>query len=178
MTQDEINLKEIILPHDLALIEDAWPEIWAMVERHPFSEQIQFLLANQDLSRKKVLNIRREMSEPNCIGTALFVAGLSPLGYPYHGLSVELGQHMKEDDGLSLAQMIWHCTVERRRPGVFIFSHCGESDDWHAGIYVGQIGNEHIAFAQHGRGRPFGFESIRQNYADAQYYTPSTLAKE
>ncbi len=82
---------------------------------------------------------------------------------------------MKSPDGQNDWIAAFRRHIERRAPGAFIFSFSIESDGWHAGIYLGEIRGEHIAFAQHEHGGTFGPEVIYRCYADPDYYTPSTL---
>jgi hypothetical protein len=65
---------------------------------------------------------------------------------------------------------------ENRIPGALCFSYYNKIDDWHAGIYLGIVGKEHVLFAQHGPGGAFGPESLIY-YANPDYYIPETLLK-
>ncbi len=136
-------------------------EISSLINNNPFRKRIVFLLENQQLANTPIKNLLGIESCPNCIGTALFIAGVSPFNYPHRAYENELDQHMNEK-------------TNKHLPGAFVFSYSAESDDWHAGIYLGKIKEDHIAFAQHGRGDKFGPESLNCNYCAPHFYVPRT----
>jgi hypothetical protein len=176
MKIDKAVLKASIEGNDAAVMENILEEIGLLIEQNPFCSRMSFLLANQKIAKKPVLNRQGELSAPNCIGTAFFVAGVGSLGYPYHAYEGELDTHMK-----TKVKVKWddcfHDHPERRIPGSFIFSYSVENDGWHAGIYLGHVKEEHISFSQHGHGRKFGPERISGNYCSPRYYIPATLPK-
>ncbi len=157
--------------HDLEVIEGAWEEVLSLIEQNPFQERVSFLLAHQEISDIEVMDKRGIMQKPNCIGTALFIAGTSPFDHPHYGYSSEMNPHMEGQPGERGLIDMFRTFTERRISGAFVFSlsHYRESS-WHAGIYLGQIGSEHILFAQHGYGEKFGLETLARNY-----YLPPSL---
>lgn len=173
---NEATLLASTQKRDLEIIGSNWREVLALIERNPFSERIFYLLAHQEIASVAVVNTRGISSPPNCIGTALYIAGVSTLPYPYHAYSYELNPHMEQPGEKRWDDFFWP-HEERRIPGGFVFSFCAEGDGWHAGIYLGQIGDEHILFAQHDHGGNFGVETLARNYASPDYYVPSTLLK-
>lgn len=168
-------LKGSIVARDFVIIGDMLKEIELLIERNPFSARMHYLLENQDLASKAVLNIRDRISPPNCIGTAFFIAGVGSLHYPYHAYSYELNLHMSSAGQTARWDDCFRKHIERRIPGAFIFSYSLEKDDWHAGIYLGEVDGEHLSFAQHGHSGKFGPETISRNYCNPDYYLPSTL---
>lgn len=177
MALDEQLIIDSFSRHDMHLAEIS-SGIIDLVHANPFSERLIYLLNNQDLAAGKVVNLKGIVSEPNCIGTALFIAGVSELNYPYHGYSSELNPHMKEPviERSSMARIanMFSSHLERRIPGAFAFSYSVEIDDWHAGVYLGEVDGVPILFAQHGHKGKFGPESLR-NYSCPTYYIPLTL---
>jgi hypothetical protein len=171
MKIDEIVVREAMLFDDEKIIGHISGDVVAMIDQNPFSERIKFLLANQDLAKKPVKNVNGELSAPNCIGTAFFIAGVGPFGYPYYAYD-EIRQYLEEPE----LRNYFSEHSERRVPGAFCFSYSTEIGDWHAGIYLGMVGDEHILFAQHGYGKSFGPESL-WNYCVPTYYLPRTLLK-
>ncbi len=175
MSLEKASLINFFPPHDREMIGDAWDDVVALVESNPFSERMQFLFSHKDLAHKPVKNKVGRLSAPNCLGTAFFVAGVDVIGYPYHAYSFELNQHMKQPGENSDSCFLAYDHVHRRVPGAFVFSPCIHGEDWHAGIYLGQVRGEHVAFAQHGHGGSFGVETLSKNYSYPDYYIPSTL---
>ncbi|MDD5165559.1 MAG: hypothetical protein PHG25_03455 [Candidatus Pacebacteria bacterium] len=170
------TLFEAIHGDELEIISSGWGELLTMIESNPFSERISHLLTHQEIGQIKVRNNHGELSAPNCLGTAFFVAGVGALQYPYHAYSDELDPHLVQPEKEKLIDL-FRAHYERRVPGAFIFSYSVQQDGWHAGIYIGSIGEEHVAFAQHGHGGKFCFETIARNYVRPNYYIPSTLVK-
>jgi hypothetical protein len=174
----EIVVEDTILPHDRDLIGKETERIVWLINQNPFAGRIWDLLLNPEIARKPVVNKKDLISTPNCIGTAFFVAGVSSLGYPYHAYSFELDPHMdhprpEKDPDLRSTTFCQH--DERRIPGAFCFSYCVRNDDWHAGIYLGRVNDEHISFAQNGHGGDFCLQNLRGNYACPNFYIPKTL---
>jgi len=176
MNIDVVALRKVVLSHDVEIIGAALGEIVSLIDKNPFSERIRFLLGNQNLAKKPVKNVVGEISPPNCLGTAFFIAGVSPFNYPYHGYDFELNPHMKQPGPRKWDDCFSFGHFDRRVPGAFVFSYSVENDGWHAGIYLGIVGDEHVLFAQHGHGESFGPESLI-NYASPDYYIPKTLLK-
>ena len=176
MKLDKTTIIGSIRERDMESIGNAWKELSFLMEQNPFSEKMCFLLTHKEIAKVPVENKMGEISEPNCIGTAFFVADVSALKYPYHGYDFELDPHMIQPGEKSHDDM-FHQHHERRIPGAFIFSYSVQSDGWHAGIYIGKIGEEHVAFAQHGHGGSFCLETVARNYCSPEYYIPSTLLK-
>lgn len=174
---EQTALEAAILSQDVGMPRGMLDEIASMIDQNPFFERIRFLLANQDLAKKPVKNVAGEFSPPNCIGTAFFIAGVGPFDYPYHAYGNELSEHMEQQPGSGRWDDAFSGHPERKIPGAFIFSYSVESDDWHAGIYLGTVGDEHILFAQHGHGESFGPELESRNYCSPSYYIPKTLLK-
>jgi hypothetical protein len=173
MAIDEKTIRESLYYRDKDLGE-IWREIAGLIDGNPFSERMRFLLENQHLATTPVKNLKDVVSPPNCIGTAFFVAGVSELDYPYHGYDFELNPHMKQEDNSEHDMFrLFNRHLERRIPGAFAFSYCVDAD-WHAGVYLGVVGEEHVLFAQHGHKGKFGPESLR-NYDSPTYYIPRTL---
>ena len=174
----EIVVEDSILAHDKEWIGTEAERIVWLINQNPFAGRIWDLLLNPAIATKPVVNKQAELSAPNCIGTALFVAGVSDLGYPYHAYSYELNPHMeqpkaaKDEDSLFA---LFRRHDERRIPGAFCFSYCVGSDDWHAGIYLGTVRDEQVLFAQNGRGGDFCVQTARRNYAFPDFYVPKTL---
>ncbi len=169
----EIILKAI-LTDELNIISRAWKELASMVENNPFRERICHLLTHQRIGQMEVKNNHNELSAPNCLGTAFYIAGVSALKYPYHAYADELDRHMAQPEERKLVNM-FRTHHERRVPGAFIFSYSVQLDGWHAGIYIGSVGEERMAFAQDGHGGKFCLETIARNYCRPNYYTPATL---
>ena len=174
----EFVVEDTILPHDKDLIGMEAERIVWLINQNPFAERIWDLLLNPEIAKKPVVNKKDQLSAPNCIGTAFFVAGVSSLGYPYHAYSFELNPHMeqpkpeKEDDSLFA---LFRRHDERRIPGAFCFSYCVGNEDWHAGIYLGAIKDEQILFAQNGHGGNFCLQTLNRNYSGPDFYIPKTL---
>lgn len=151
-------------------------EIGSLIEANPFFERIWTLLGDQSLATKPVRNKVGELSAPNCIGTAFFVAGVGAFNYPYHAYDFELAPHMKqpEEPSKSLAD---HFRIRRARmvPGAFCFAYHPGAESWHAGIYLGEVREENIVFAQHGHGGNFCPELVAKHYFNPDYYIPRTL---
>ena len=164
---EEAALKRALLPLDAECIEDLFRHFALLIDQSPFSEKIWFLIINQHLSEKSVLNVKGETKPPNCLGTAFFVAGVSQIDYPYHAYDDELGPHMRQ-----------RITGAEIPEGAFCFSPNYEPDgvDYHAGIYLGKIWGAHTLFAQHGKGCRFGVESLKANFINPEYYLPGTLS--
>lgn len=148
---------------DLMRLGESSKQIEQLIEVHPFSERIKFLLNNPEIAKRPVKDIYGDLSEPNCLGTSFFVAGVSKFDYPYHAYENELGQFMKQP------------IYDNIFPGVFNFSYYAEVDSWHSGIYLGEVDYGKIFFAQHGHARDFLIESLH-NYSSPRYYIPETLA--
>jgi len=161
------------LEHDVNVLAYNWVDILALIGRNPFSERIKFLLEHQELSNRPVPNLAGELGVPECKGTAFWIAGVSKLDYPYQANDDELNQHM-EQSGPKRWDDFFRVHNERRIPGAFCFSYSAQVDSWHAGIYLGEIGEEHVLFAQHGTGNKFGPESLRY-YSHPDYYIPRSL---
>ncbi|MEI8248976.1 MAG: hypothetical protein WCG07_00560 [Candidatus Taylorbacteria bacterium] len=176
MKLEKKTLLQTVKEHDIEIIGGAWEEAMSLIEQNPFSERIGFLLNHQEIATTPVKNMENIISIPNCIGTAFFVAGVGTLAYPYRAYDFELNPHMVQAEGSKSIDM-FRQHHERRIPGAFIFSYSAGQDDWHAGIYVGKIADEHISFAQHGHGGPFCLETVARNYCRPDYYIPSTLLK-
>jgi len=172
MAIHQLIKRESILEHDLEALVPRLDGIAELISQNPFSERIKLLLANPGWATKPVKNMMGELSAPNCLGTAFFIAGVGKFNYPYHAYDNELDEHMKQP-GPKRWDDIFLPHYERRIPGAFVFS-CDFNADWHAGIYLGTIEDEHILFAQHGHGREFGPETLR-NYSNPSYYIPRTL---
>lgn len=170
-------LEQSIYVGDRGILDLMLPEAWELIATNPFAEKMFYLLAHQELGVTPVINRKNRNSAPNCIGTAFFIAGLSSLGYPYHGYSFELDLHMKINGREPSWDDIMFKHYDRRIPGAFVFSYSVTQDGWHAGIYLGEANGRHLAFAQHGHGEKFGPEIIDRNFSDPDYYYPSTLQR-
>jgi hypothetical protein len=177
MKIDTTIIKGSIDPHDLDVLEGALGEIQLLIENNPFGAKMCFLLTQQHLGQKPVSNNCGEVSAPNCIGTAFFIAGVGQKNHPFHGYSFELNPFMKREGKKRGAHDFLFTHHECRVPGAFIFSYCVRGDDWHAGIYLGEVNGEHIAFAQYGHGGMFGPQLISKHYSRPDYYIPPTLPK-
>ena len=158
----ETLLKWSLSSSETLIKPDVFGEISKLINKNPFRERIIFLLENQQLANTPIKNLLGIESCPNCIGTALFIAGVSPFNYPYHAYENELDLHMNE-------------TANKFLPEAFVFSYNVMSDDWHVGIYLGKINEDHIAFAQHGHGNKFGPESLYCNYCTPHLYVQRNL---
>ncbi|MFA7252430.1 MAG: hypothetical protein WC027_01075 [Candidatus Paceibacterota bacterium] len=173
----KVVVEDAILPHDKDLILSVVESIVELINQNPFTSRIWFLLLNPEIAQKPVINKKSELKPPNCIGTALFVAGLDQIGYPYHAYDDELGDHTGEFDPENLQGRLFSSYrryPERMIPGAFCFSY-SEDADCHAGIYLGQVKGEHILFAQHGAGGVFCVETLSGNYTSPDFYIPATL---
>ena len=160
MPIDKKLLIEAISYRYIEFLEPKWESVAELIKENPFSEKMIYLLNNQWLSEKKVKNRAGTFSNPNCIGTAFFIAGACK--NPYQAFENELSKHMKSG-------------MEGKIPGSFVFSYCYEMDNFHAGIYLGTIKDTDIMFSQQGYGCKFGPET-EGNYASPEYYLPSSLA--
>ncbi len=160
---------------DRHILGNSLDEIMALINNNPFAKKIIYLLCNQRVATIPVRNLLGESSKPNCLGTCFYIAGVSELLYPYHAYSRELEPHVKSGRTPEEVATMLFPDFEKMIPGAFIFSYSSEQDDWHAGIYLGKIADVDIAFSQHGHGRLFGPEVVNRNYANPNYYIPSTL---
>ncbi len=150
--------------HDEHIIIPHLNEVREMLLNHPWGERMLFLLGRQDLAKTKVHRIvdgEVNFRPPNCVGTALYVAGVGELPTPYHGYSFDLDPHV----GIEYLGPLKH--------PLLVLSVNFESSGWHAGVFLGSIGYEAIAFAQQGAGKPFGVETVRRNYVVPRFYTPA-----
>jgi hypothetical protein len=172
MTLNKKTICDSLEYHEKELGE-FWQELSQLICQNPFSERIQYLMLNQHLATTPVHNTKQKYSPPNCLGTALYVAQVSTLPYPYHAYDFELNEHMESQKSSDDIFFLLGSNIEHRIPGAFVFSYCLEAD-WHAGIYLGQIHKEHICFSQHGHKGKFGPETLR-NFANPEYYLPKTL---
>jgi hypothetical protein len=171
----ESAVEEAILPHDAEVIGKEVEAIVRLINQNPFSERIWELLLNPEVAVRKVKNKRDRLSEPNCIGTAFYVAGVSDLGYPYHAYDYELDEHMRDPGSEEEDSPLFRRFDKGRIPGAFCFSYCVSGDDWHAGIYLGALNDRHVLFAQNGRGCKFCVQTLARNYASPNFYVPRTL---
>jgi hypothetical protein len=176
MKLDKATLIGSVHKHNLEIIGNAWQELLPLIGQNPFSKRMFFLLTHPEIAKVRVKNRKDEIRVPNCIGTAFFVAGVGTLKYPYHAYDFELDQHMVQP-GEKKWDDVFFRHYEKRIPGAFIFSYSVQQDDWHAGIYVGKVGEEHLAFTQDGPGGNFCLQTIARNYCSPDYYIPSTLLK-
>ena len=133
------------------------------------------LIFNQHLGRNPVEDTMGNSVKPNCLGTAFFIAGVGKFDHPYCAYDRDLGEHIYLEGDEHNNPLLRHFRqhLHRRIPGAFVFSY--SCDDWHAGIYLGQIEEEPVAFAQHGIGKGFGPEVIANNFVSPDYYLPRTL---
>lgn len=152
---------------DAKILKDNLEQIGQLIIENPFFEKISFLLKNRDLAHKEVNNMHGEMRRPNCIGTALWIAGKTELDYPYHGyedcLERVFGWH-------EIHNGYWRSkfSEENATHGAMVLS-CYHGD-WHAGIYLGKVNEDHITFCKQGHdGAPFGPASFRY-YARPKFY--------
>lgn len=162
MTDSELSLENSLSDCETIIRQEMFFGIINLITNNPFKERIIFLLNNQNFSRTKIKSPRGIVSCPNCIGTALFTAGITSLDFPFHGYEEYLYPHMRDETNKPFS-------------GTFIFSYWAEGDNWHAGIYLGNIGENDISFAQHGHGGRFGPESLSCNYCNPSFYIPRTL---
>jgi hypothetical protein len=176
MEIDIAALKEGIQPRDMEILGGALEEILLLIDQNPFSERIKFLLLNQDIADKPVENIYGELSAPNCIGTALFIAGVGKFAYPYHAYEKELVKHRSYQPKSGDWEACFFGHIERRIAGAIAFSYCVVPRGCHAGIYLGKVRDRHVLFAQHNHKEKFGPESESRNHQfPPSYYIPRTL---
>jgi hypothetical protein len=169
-------LKASIESEDIKLLGEHLEAVALLIDQNPFADKIRYLIANQEIRHKAVINKLGKLSPPNCIGTAFFIAGVSEFGCPYHAYGYELDPHFNPT-GKEITWMDYHCDSKKgKQPGAFIFSCARDTDDsWHAGIYLGQVNGDHVAFSQHGHGGKFGPELVKKNYESPYYYVPRAL---
>ncbi|MES2059513.1 MAG: hypothetical protein V4438_00615 [Patescibacteria group bacterium] len=172
-----------IRDHNRAALAQHLFEIIFLIECNPFAERMAYLLCNQEIGTTPILNKHGHNSAPNCIGTAFYVAGVE--NHPYHAHHNELDQHWQrrerqpgESDLDAMFRYCFHSNLERNAPGAFIFSCARDSNDYHAGIYLGLVDKQPIAFAQHGHGGKFGVEMVWRNYESPSYHLPRTLRED
>ncbi len=151
-----------------------------LIEYNPFVNNIHFLLNNPELARIPVLNKHGERRNPNCIGTAFFIAGISSLGYPYHAYDNELGGHRVKDDPNRSYEDKLKDTLSRnihnKIPGAFVYSLM---DSYHVSIYLGAIEDMDIFFSQFGSigsKRMFGTQTERC-FGNPMFYLPTSLSR-
>ena len=170
---EEAALEGAVLRDDEKVLRPILEGVALMIDQNPFSGRIWSLLTNARLATKPVLNTKGEIIPPNCLGTVFFVAGVGSFDYPYHAYDDELNQHLKQPGPKDWSDS-FRIHLDRRIPGAFCFSCDGVNADWHAGIYLGLVGDEHVFFAQHGSGGIFCLELMRY-YPNSDYYIPRTL---
>ncbi len=169
----KLHLDEKWLEGDKDTLIKNISKVERLILKNPFSERMVFLLGHQELATKRVPAVLGNESEPNCIGTLLWIAGLSKLDHPYHGYDSELEPHTKVegDDWGDLFRV----HPERKIPGALGVSY-DYNGDCHTGIYLGEVKSTEVLFAQHGLGKRFGIETSRC-YSNLRYYIPRTLRK-
>ena len=153
--------EEFILPRIKQVVK--------LLKNNPFFERINFLLRNREIATRKVKNVFGEISCPNCIGTAFFVAGVGKFDYPYYAHRFEF------DTGTGYNDCNEHIPIKmnisKRVPGAFVASYCSLIDGWHIGIYIGKVNEYSVAFSQQGHGGAFGVETVVHNYKRPEYYS-------
>jgi len=156
--------------------KETYEEVRRLTINNPFGDRILYLLKNQKIAKEPVLNLHGKTSPPNCIGTALWVAGVSKLDYPYHAYEDELNEHMiDEDDNRDELIKALRSNPKNKILGAFCFSYSVEAD-WHAGIYLGRIKEQDFLFSQNGHGKPFVI-GTSLCFANPRYFIPRTLKK-
>lgn len=153
---------------DTKILKNYLLEIRDLIEINPFYEKIRYLLENRGLEHKKVKNVHDEMRTPNCIGTALWIAGKTKLEYPYHGYEDCLERVFGWDE---IHNGYWRSkfSEEHAVPGAVVLS-C-YNDDWHAGIYLGKVNENHVTFCKQGCDyASFGPASFRY-YSRPKFYS-------
>lgn len=158
-------MREEILCVDFSGARSNPSDIELLVSQNPFAEKIKFLINNMHLAKVPVADMFGELRPPNCIGTALFIAGVGRFEHPYHGYDTDLSETLK------------HPRLSVAVPGSLCLFYSRKADDWHVGVYLGIYDDQHTLFAQQGPGGDFALESLLGNYASPAFYLPRTLLK-
>jgi hypothetical protein len=150
-------------------------QICKLVLSNPFSDRMSHLLKNPRIAGISVLNLQEEMLPPNCVGTALYTAHESKLSYPYYGYIVEFDELARKQKSIE-KRGIWptfcYRNDGRKIPGAVVVNYF--ENDCHAGIYLGEVFNNSVFFAQAGSAGKFEIEGA-SHFSDAVYYLPRVL---
>jgi len=146
--------------------KDHLPEL---VTENPFAERIGHLIDHPNFARKKSTCPRGSFEEPNCMGTALWIARLSDRDEPCYAMTSEVKMHLNGD--------------HRKIPGSFVITwQRGKDLINHMGVYLGMLNNLPVMFAQHGPKGDFVYEVYyeganwkKSGLTKPKHYVPGVL---